>query len=169
LHRDVGFLLVGVSLVYALSGIFMNHMNGQDPAYRVLRGHVQLDPFLSREELAARWPASSGDLPALKRVLPLDEEHERLVLDGGTGVYTRSTGSVEHERYERNAFIYWIDKLHYSKVRGWGIVADVFAASLIFLALSGLLMVKGRRGIAGRGKWLLLAGLLLPLLYILCN
>ncbi|MDR2413795.1 MAG: PepSY-associated TM helix domain-containing protein [Odoribacteraceae bacterium] len=168
-HRDAGFLLVGVSLVYALSGVFLNHMNGKDPAYRVINGQLQMEPALSREEVAARWNERADELPTLKRVLPLDEGSERLILDGGTGVYTRATGRVDHEQYQRNDFIYWINKLHYNKVKGWSPVADLFAVSLIFLALSGVLIVKGKRGVAGRGKWLLLAGILLPVIYVLCN
>jgi hypothetical protein len=167
-HRDLGFLVTGVCLVYALSGILLNHLDGKDPAYRTTTGVLHLEPGLSREELVARW-TGSGEGPALKRVLPLDEGHERLLLDGGTGLYDAATGRVDYEHHERVAFVYWINKLHYGKVKGWGIVADLFAASLVFLALSGLLIVKGKRGVAGRGKWFLLAGLLVPVLYILLS
>ncbi|MDR2130122.1 MAG: PepSY-associated TM helix domain-containing protein [Odoribacteraceae bacterium] len=165
-HRDLGFLMVGVCLVYALSGIFLNHMNGKDPAYRLLETRLQLDPGLSREELAVRWD-DHGGLPVLKRVLPVDEGRERLLLDGGTGIYDRATGRIDYEKYERNHFIYWINKLHYNRVKGWAIMADFFAASLIFFAVSGLWIVKGRKGLAGRGKWLLLAGTCIPIIYIL--
>lgn len=166
LHRDVGFLLVGVSVVYALSGIFLNHMNGSDPAYRAIAGSLVLEPGLSAGEIVSRWETRE-DLPALKRVLPLDAGHDRLILDGGTGLYDRATGRVDHERHERREFIYWINKLHYSKVRGWGPVADIFAVSLVFLALSGILITRGRHGLAGRGRWLLLAGILVPVLHVL--
>jgi uncharacterized membrane protein YhdT len=37
----------------------------------------------------------------------------------------------------------------------------------MFLAVSGLFIVKGKKGIAGSGKWYLLAGLLIPLLYVI--
>ena len=42
-------------------------------------------------------------------------------------------------------------------------MADIFAVTLIFFAISGLFMIKGKKGIAGRGKWYLLIGLLIPL------
>jgi hypothetical protein len=45
-------------------------------------------------------------------------------------------------------------------------MGDFFAVSLVFFAVSGLFMVKGKNGLAGRGKWLLLAGILIPLGYI---
>ena len=46
-------------------------------------------------------------------------------------------------------------------------MADLFAFSLIFFALSGLFIVKGKKGMAGTGKWYLLAGILIPVLYVL--
>jgi len=46
-------------------------------------------------------------------------------------------------------------------------MADLFAIGLIFFAISGLFMVRGKRGIAGRGKWFLIIGLLIPIAYIL--
>jgi uncharacterized membrane protein YhdT len=52
-------------------------------------------------------------------------------------------------------------------LKGWSPVADFFAVSLLFLAFSGLFLVKGKKGLAGSGKWFLLAGLLVPLLYVL--
>ena len=44
---------------------------------------------------------------------------------------------------------------------------DFFAVSLVFFALSGLFMIKGKNGISGRGKWFLLIGLLIPVLYVI--
>jgi hypothetical protein len=158
--------MVGVCLVYGISGILLNHMNGKDPAYRTLTRELQLEPGLSREELATRWLDRTGT-PALKRVLPVDAGHERLMLDGGTGIYDLATGRVSYEKHERVELIYWINKLHYNKVKGWSIMGDLFAISLIFFALSGLLIAKGKRGTTGRGKWFLLAGLLVPVLYVL--
>ena len=62
---------------------------------------------------------------------------------------------------------YWVNRFHYNRVKGWIPMADIFAGSLIFLAISGLFMVKGKHGIAKRGKWYLLIGILIPILYIL--
>jgi hypothetical protein len=48
-------------------------------------------------------------------------------------------------------------------------MGDLFAVSLIFFAVSGLLMVKGKNGIAGRGKWYLIVGIIIPILYIILS
>ena len=41
---------------------------------------------------------------------------------------------------------------------------DIFAVALAFLALSGIFLIKGRKGLAGRGKWFLAAGAAIPAL-----
>lgn len=166
IHRDVGFLMVGICLVYAISGILLNHMNGADPAFRTEEATIQFSPNLSREELTIAWN-DKKDIPTLNKILLLDEDHLRLMLDGGIGVYNKINGSVDYEKYTKREFIYWINKLHYNKVKGWSIMGDLFAGSLIFFALSGLIMVRGKNGILGRGKWYLAIGLFIPILYII--
>lgn len=89
------------------------------------------------------------------------------MLEGGVGIYAIRTGEVHYEQHTKREFVYWINKLHYNKVKGWSVMADFFAASLIFFAISGLFMVKGKHGIMQRGKWFLIAGLLIPILYLM--
>ncbi len=165
-HRDLGYLMVGVSIVYGISGILLNHMNGKDPAYKTEIKSVQLEPQLNKDELSIRWK-DHGDLPPIKKVLPIDQDHSRLMLDGGVGVYSIKTGLVDYEKFTQRKFVYWINRLHYNKVSGWHFMADFFAVSLLFFAISGLFMVKGKKGITGKGKWYLLAGLAIPVAYIL--
>lgn len=165
IHRDLGFLMVGVCFVYAISGILLNHMNGKDPAFSTKEYSLTLAPDLTVEELTVIW--SDKSLPELKRVMPIDSLRTRLMLNGGIGLYDASTGVAEYEVHTKNQVVYWINKLHYNKVRGWSLMGDFFAVSLIFFAVSGLFMVKGRRGFSGTGKWFLVVGLLIPVLYII--
>jgi len=48
----------------------------------------------------------------------------------------------------------------------WTWVADVYAFLLLFMAVTGMFVLKGRQGLAGRGKWFILAGLVVPLAFI---
>lgn len=165
LHRDLGYLMVGVCLIYAVSGILLNHMNGKDPAFRTTEAAVQLEKGMQAEELLAAWNRQE-DLPPVKRVLSIDESHHRLMLEGGVGVYDAASGCVDYEVHEKRPVVYWFNRLHYNRIQGWNLMGDFFAVSLVFFAVSGLFMVKGKNGLAGRGKWLLLAGILIPLGYI---
>ena len=164
IHRDLGFFVVGITLVYCISGIILNHMSKQDPAFRKEERTIQMPPNLSDTELSTIWSADK-ELPPLKRIIRMDENRLRLFLDGGTGTYNSSNGSLQYERYKRKVLVYWMNRLHYNNVKGWSPVADFFAGALIFLAISGLFIVKGKKGIAGTGKWYLIVGILVPIIY----
>ncbi|MDH6304591.1 hypothetical protein M2459_001326 [Parabacteroides sp. PF5-5] len=166
LHRDIGFLAVGLCLVYAISGILLNHLDGTDPAFKTRSGTLSFPPELDNEALTQQWNRHET-LPPAKKVMPVDEAHVRIFFEGGIGVYNLPLGTVEYETYTKRPFIYWINKLHYNLVKGWTPVADIFSIVLIFLAISGLFLTKGKKGLAGSGKWYLLAGLLIPIIYIL--
>ena len=49
LHRDLGYLFFGMSVIYALSGIALNHVNDWNPSYIITQTTVQWD----REEDSA--------------------------------------------------------------------------------------------------------------------
>ncbi len=165
IHRDLGFLMVGISLVYGLSGILLNHMKDSDPAYKTVEETINFEKNLSTNALTKAWNAKE-DLPALKLVREGNLSHQ-VLLDGGVGIYHIETGELSYEHHTKRPFVYWINKLHYNKIGGWTIMADIFALSLIFFALSGLFMVSKKQGVMGRGKWFLIAGLLIPVLYII--
>jgi len=172
IHRDLGFFLVGMTLVYGISGILLNHLGQKNPAFHTESRTIQLPVNLSETELSAAWnmgnilPVKVGkNLPTLKTVRRIDENRIRLFLDGGTGIYNSSTGDLNYEKHTKRVLIYWINQLHYNKVNNWSFVADFYAGALIFLALTGLFIVKGKRSIAGSGKWYLLIGILIPVLF----
>ncbi len=165
IHRDLGYVMVGITIIYGISGYILNHMDGTDPAYETTEGTIQLPVNLKKDEITQAW-SLNNELPEIKRILPVDEEHYRLMLDGGIGVYQSTNGEVVYEQHRKKPFIYFINKLHYNKVGGWTIMGDIFAFALIFFAISGLFMVKGKKGLGGRGKWYLLIGLAIPIVYL---
>ena len=167
-HRDLGFLMVGICLIYGISGILLNHMKEQDPAYKTEHSILNIEPNLTQQELEIHWN-DREELPVLRKVMRIDEDHYRLMLEGGMGVYNAANGNTEYEISKKRLLVYWINKLHYNKVKGWSIMADLFAVSLIFFAVSGLFIVSGKKGIWGRGKWFVLCGLLIPVLYIILS
>ena len=52
---------------------------------------------------------------------------------------------------------------------GWTWIADAYAIALLFLATSGMLMVRGRKGLIGRGGIFLLLGIGVPVVYLLIS
>jgi hypothetical protein len=46
-------------------------------------------------------------------------------------------------------------------------MADLFAIVLGLLAITGLFVLKGKKGITGRGAWLTIAGIAIPVLFLI--
>ncbi len=164
IHRDLGFLMVGVSIIYGVSGMIVNHMGATDPAFKTVQERLVIEKNLMQSELPARF--DSLGLPAIKRVATIDQEHTRIMLDGGVGVYNAANGELVYEQHKKRPIVYWFNRLHYNRVKGWNVMGDFFAVSLIFFALSGVFMVRGKVGVMGRGKWYLIVGIMIPLLYV---
>ena len=164
IHRDLGFFVVGITLVYGISGVILNHLSENDPAFRTEVKTIQLPVNLTENELATIW-RTDNQLPTLKRIMRMDANRLRVFLDGGIGIYYSANGSLSYEKHEKRPLIYWMNRLHYNKVKGWSPVADFFAGSLILLAITGLFMMKGKKGVTGSGKWYLIIGILIPILF----
>ena len=61
-----------------------------------------------------------------------------------------------------------INFLHYNKPKQlWTYFADLFGLSMVVLAITGLFMVRGKKGINGRGGILLAVGIIIPLVFLL--
>jgi hypothetical protein len=146
IHRDVGYVCVGLTLVYAVSGVAVNHVRDWNPNYRITRDTVSV-PDVSRES------AASPDFA------------ERIV--AGLGLDTEVRGTFRVDSATLDVFLEDASVLHLNEPRGlWTLTADLFAVALILLAATGLFMMKGKYGITGRGAWLTGAGVLIPLLFL---
>ncbi|MEX0981731.1 MAG: PepSY-associated TM helix domain-containing protein [Bacteroidales bacterium] len=61
-----------------------------------------------------------------------------------------------------------INFLHYNKPKKlWTYFSDLFAFSIVVLAITGLFMVKGKKGIGGRSIILISIGIMVPLLFLM--
>lgn len=165
LHRDLGYFAVGISLVYAVSGIILNHKKpGVDPAFKAIADTKTISTHLSMDELVEFWNAEIDNVE-INRIVQA-KDYYRLYLDGGMGDYTPETGELNFEVYKKRVMVFFINKLHLNKKKHWLGVADFSAIVLIFLALSGLFMVTGKKGFNKRGVWFMIAGFLLIFIYI---
>lgn len=166
LHRDLGYFFVGITIVYGISGIILNHKKqGQDPAFKTIVVEKQFPQLLTIEEFKSQFESQLGNYE-LKKVLPNNTNYQ-LFLQGGVGYYNLESGRCSFELYQKKPFVFFINKLHYNQKNYWTAIADIFAGVMIFFALSGLFMVKGKNGIMRKGKWYVLAGILIILIYLI--
>jgi hypothetical protein len=70
----------------------------------------------------------------------------------------------------RRVFIGAANWLHTARQKkGWKYVADVFALLLLYLAISGIFMIKGKLGLKGRGAVLISIGVAVPVAAVLLS
>jgi uncharacterized protein len=168
IHRDVGYSAVGLTFVYAASGIAVNHIADWDPNFT----HATL-----MRELGARLPdddqvAASQVLAALgiretpKEVYREGDELE-VLLEHRTLHVAAATGHVVEEVQRPRFLLRAANWLHLNRgKRAWSYFADAYAAALLFLATSGMFMLPGRKGLFGRGAVFMLLGASIPILYV---
>lgn len=165
IHRDLGYFVVGITLVYAVSGILLNHKkNDEDPAYRIVSGGNTIDKNLSVAMFKDFWKKNHTDI-RLNKVVS-EKDNFKLFLAGGLGDYSPHTGDYHYEIYQKRPMVSFINKLHLNQKHSWTFFGDVFAVSLIFLAVSGLFIVAGKNSFKKRGVWFMLGGIVIVILYV---
>jgi hypothetical protein len=164
LHRDVGYLIVGLTLVYGVSGLAVNHRADWNPSYRAGRRALRIEAIRAtgRDEIVRQARAALG-LGEPRAVFRPDPETLQLFYERETWSVDLPTGAVIVEGSRRRPVLYEVNQLHLNTPKGaWTLVADLYAVALLLVAGTGLFVLKGRSGISGRGAWLTAAGLLIP-------
>jgi len=172
LHRDAGYLAVGMTLVYAVSGIAVNHIPAWDPSFASYRSTHQLTGALPAETPAAASAVlrELGIHEAPREVYRAAPDQLDILLKDRTLHVNPSTGRVLDEGHQPRFFLRAANWLHLNRgKRAWTIAADVYAGGLLFLACSGLFMIPGRKGLIGRGGILAMIGAAVPMLYVLLS
>lgn len=171
LHRDAGYVAVGLTVIYAVSGLAINHIDDWNPNFKATEQTHQLAlPLPAEEEPAMREVLRQLDISAEPTdfYLATDTQLE-IELPGANHVLhvDLDTGQAFEEVEEPRFFLRVANWLHYNRGKAaWTYIADGYAVFLLFLALSGLFMIKGRKGLIGRGAVLVLLGAAVPILYV---
>ncbi|MCA8977768.1 MAG: PepSY-associated TM helix domain-containing protein [Planctomycetes bacterium] len=170
IHRDVGYLCVGLTVIYAVSGIAVNHVQDWNPNYsiEVIRSEIEPIATTTTDEDAAALVLERLQLSPDYRALfePAPNELRILRRQHTIDVDLR-TGAVRQELVTPRPGLHEANSLHLNHPkRAWTWIADAFAVALILLAVTGMFLIKGKKGITGRGAWLTAAGIALPLFFL---
>jgi uncharacterized protein len=168
-HRDIGYLAVGFTIIYALSGLAMNHLEDWDPNFRSSEVQLKITPVsdeLSDDEAVARIAAAAGMSGKPSDVLRAGDE-VRIEYPNGSKV-TAIADTVTVQKRESRFFFRIANWLHATRGKtAWKFIADAYAVLLLYLAISGIFMIKGKLGLRWRGTLLVGVGLAAPLAYII--
>lgn len=171
-HRDAGYLAVGLTLVYAASGLAVNHIADWDPSFRQIEQTHQLPrPLPPEPEAAAKKVLSELHITeAPREIYAAGDDAVDAVLQHRTLHITPSTGVVLEEGQSPRPLLRLANWLHLNRGKqAWTYVADAYAIGLLYLAISGLFMIPGKKGLLGRGALLALLGAALPIGYVVLS
>jgi hypothetical protein len=169
IHRDVGYFSVGLTIIYAASGLAVNHIADWEPNFRDTTETHQLPlPLPSADEAsAARAREVLGIQAPIREFFRTDDHNLDVVFDQRTLHLDTSTGRVVIEAREPRFFLRIANWLHLNRgKKAWTIIADGYAVFLLLLSLTGLWMFPGRKGLLGRAGVITVAGALVPALYV---
>lgn len=169
LHRDIGFLCIGLTLLYAISGVAVNHIQQWNPSYSVERVETNIGPVVGNPADAAtaltilERLSEPGKLESSYRP---DRNSLQLFVEGRSITVDLPSGHVVHDRAIPRPVLREMNFLHLNHPKkAWTWFADLYAVALAFLAISGLFML--RRKTLRRGLVLTGVGVVVPVFFLI--
>jgi len=173
LHRDLGYLFFGMTIIYAISGIILNHFKSGDflhPDYgKTFREFRVALPSGGKadETYVLKVLGQVGEQDQYKSFIQ-GEGYLQIFFEKGSVYVNMTTGEAQLEKKTTRYVIREFNLLHYNNIKKlytW--YSDIFAAAMIILAITGLFILRGKNGIIGRGAWLTAIGIIIPALFLL--
>jgi hypothetical protein len=164
---------LGVLLIYAVSGFMLNHKRDFNSDYSVRRTELVFAQEIPRAE--QEWTRARAEELLLrvgeegnylKHYFPEPDRLKVFIRGGSSLTVDLASGHAVYESIRKRPVLSSLNRLHYNPSRWWTVFSDVFLAGLIVIVLSGLVMMRGPKGLRGRGGVELIAGILIPLLFI---
>jgi hypothetical protein len=179
LHRDFGYLVVGLTVVYAVSGLAVNHVGDfehGDASFERYADSYLVEPTCAGAcvppgtdaEVADWFRNKRGIEEPYKGTFRRSTDELEITFESRTVVLDTKSGHADEDGKRARFFLRAANWLHLNRgKRAWTVVADSYAILLLFLAFSGLGMIPGKRGFFYRGLGLAALGALVPVLYVL--
>lgn len=172
IHRDLGYLCVGLTFVFAISGIAVNHRADWNPNFKITHSTVPL------KDMAGFEPGSPSFIEHVLTQLELSEpvrgsfrrspQEVDIFLEETTITVNLERGEAVFETIKGRPVLRETNFLHLNEPKGWWTyMSDLYAVALLLLATTGMFMLKGKKGIKGRGAWLTAIGVLIPVAFLL--
>ncbi len=173
IHRDIAYFYIGLIIAFSFSGIVLNHRQDwypMDYSYETKEVEIavpdnpkNIDSELFVTNFSKEWNLDEAyDDHRLRgdelRVFYDDNVILDLDIKTGKGLleYKRKVPLLGHSMY-----------LHKSTNSFWIWYSDIFGVAMLVIAITGMLITKGKNSFKKRGWKLALAGLLFPLLFLI--
>lgn len=170
MHRDIGYTCASLILAYCLSGVAVNHISDWNPDFVISKQTVSFPHRYTKEAITKEQIAQFGQLVQEDAYKVYDfptSDQVKIYYDNASLHLNLATGEGTYEKVSRRPLLYHVNALHLNRLKGWKWASDIFALTLILLSVTGLFVLRGKYGLAKRGGWLVLAGLIPPVLALL--
>jgi hypothetical protein len=170
LHRDLGYFYIGLIVSFAFSGLMMNHRDFWHPEKYTTETKTIKVQLPSASKINEKFAEDLGKKLGIddkfrrhnvkKDVFKISFEKHDVEID-------LKTGKGEIVTFFKTPIISQTMKLHKSTSNFWIYYSDIFAISLIIIALTGTVMIKaGKFSWKNRGWKLAVAGIIFPLIFL---
>lgn len=181
LHRDLSYFFTGTLLVYAISGFVLNlqvkDTFNPNKDFKQKYFTVENLPSEIGETEAAELCEKLG-IPGVVRSVyehykvenEDNYEVEIAVKNGkipGWLYVDTDNGNIMYKYQKLHPVLSAFNSLHFARPKWWDLFSYTFLVALVIIILTGLVMVKGRNGLAGRGGIELAIGILIPVLFMI--
>jgi len=174
IHRTLGFFYVGLIISFAISGILNNHRN---------TWRIPMNYTYETKEFEIPVPVNKADFKDKKYVAQLAKKWYpeaafngyRIRGDELRAFYKDNTivdlnlfmgvGKIEYRR--KTPVLGHTLFLHKFSNDFWVFYSDIFSISLIVIAITGLLLPRGKNSFKKTGWKITLLGLLIPILFLI--
>jgi hypothetical protein len=157
LHRDIGFFVIGLTIIYCISGILLIY---RDTSFLKNKKNIerQLVPNLSENELG--MALHSRNFAVIKT------KGDSVYFKNGT--YNKITGLAKYTDFVLPSFLERFNKLHTSNNRNpIHVLSVIFGILLLFLAISSFWMFKPDTKLFKRGICFAAIGILAAIILLL--
>ncbi|MBS1591813.1 MAG: PepSY-associated TM helix domain-containing protein [Bacteroidetes bacterium] len=167
LHRDAGYLFVGLIVAFAIAGIALNHRKQWKPdKYSYDYKKIETNFRLPKESITKENIDVFSKQYDLKDFKQFDIRKDSTLIiaykDADANIKLL-TGKGEINMWKKKPVLAQMVFLHkFNNNNWWLLYSDIFAGALIFIAVSGLFLMKGKYSFRKRGWWLMFAGLIVP-------
>ncbi len=172
IHRDLGYFFFGMTLIYAVSGIVLNHRQPGGDASIVTRSEDFQYRKVLKEDLSPEFlktmlidlQISSEDY---KNHFFQNDNNLMIYLKNGHISFDPASGFGKIITIRKRPVLTEFNFLHYNKPKKlWTWFSDIYAVALGLLGITGLFIINGKHSITRRGGILTVAGILIPLIFL---
>lgn len=169
-HRDLGYFFSSLILIYCVSGIALNHVDDWNADFILKKETIKLDKKYNVGEISEKEIIVFNQLVGQQTYKVYDfptPDQVKIYYDNSSlHVYFTEQKAI-YEKVQKRPLFYQVNVLHRNSLKGWKWASDIFAFFLIAINLTGLFIARGKYGITGRGKWLIAAGFLPPVIALI--